>query len=189
MAVQDKLYTFEEYLKYCDLPENADRRFELIEGVIQEVPPSSPKNTVLAVWIAYLLVRYAAPENLGYVSGADGGYKVGSNTTLVPDVGFVTRTRVPDLSGSIFTVAPDLAVEVISPSETERKILTKAQNYLRLGTKLVWAVYPEEKVVDVYRPADNEGVNVQTVDIHGTLDGGDVLPGFTLAVSEIFKGL
>jgi Uma2 family endonuclease len=124
-------------------------------------------------------------KNLGHVSGADGGYKVGTNSTLIPDVGFVSREHVPELSGSIFTVALDLAVEVISPSETQRKVLAKVQDYLRLGTKLIWAVYPEENVVDVYRPAD-DGVIVQTVDLNGTLDGGDVVPGFKLAVKEIF---
>jgi Uma2 family endonuclease len=189
MAVQEKLYTAAEFWDIAQLPENENKRLELVAGVIYELPPSSRINTILAARLTRLIGNYVEERDLGYVTSSDGGYQLDERTVLIPDVGFIAKERVPDLSGTTFPGAPDLAVEDISPSETSRKVLDKAQLYLLAGTRLVWAVHPEEKVVDVYRLADDKSINVQPVRIDGVLDGGDVLPGFKLAVSEVFKGL
>jgi Uma2 family endonuclease len=189
MAVQEKLITAEEFWEIAQLPENADKRLELIDGAIHDMPPSSKLNTILAVWIAHLLISYVVANYLGYVTGADGGYQLGPHDVRLPDVGFIAKARAAGLSGTVFPVAPDLAVEVISPSETSRAVLDKARAYLQAGTRSVWAVYPEDQVVDVYRLADDGGLHVQTVGKEGTLDGADALPGFTLAVSDVFARL
>jgi Uma2 family endonuclease len=102
-----------------------------------------------------------------------------------PDVGFVAKERltgpIPD---KYFPFAPDLAVEVVSPSDTAQDIREKVLDFLKAGTRLVWVVYPESKTVDVYRPD-----GVQVVEINGTLDGGDVLPGFRLALRAVFESV
>ncbi len=189
MTVQEKLYTIQEFLEIAQLPENADKRLELIEGVIRVMPPSSRKNTVVAIRIARFLGNHVDEHDLGYVTGADGGYELGPNTVPIPDVGFISKERAAGLAGVTFPVAPDLAVEVISPSETVRMVLDKVRAYLLAGTQMVWAVDAEDIVVDVYRLAENDTINVQTIDANGVLDGGSVLLGFKLAVKEIFKGL
>jgi Uma2 family endonuclease len=190
MAVQDKArkLTTADFLAFCELPENLDRRFELINGVPVEMPSSSKKNTVLAARFVHFLVTHVDRHDLGYVSGADGGYDLGPHDTRLPDAAYISKSRAGGLQGVTFPVAPDLAVEVISPSETSRAVLDKVRAYLQAGTALVWVVHPEDKVVDVYRLA-GEGLYVQTFNLTGVLDGGDVLPGFTLPISELFAGL
>lgn len=85
-----------------------------------------------------------------------------------------------------FELAPDLAVEVVSPSNRKREMLDKVESYLASGTKLVWLVYPTIKVGDVYRLNDDGSINIRKITVDGTLDGEDVLPGFSLRVSAIF---
>ena len=189
MAVQAKLYTAEEFLEIVLLPENEARRLELIDGEICEMPPSSKRNTIIAARFVRWLGNHVDTHNLGYVTGADGGYQIGLHDVLVPDAAFIAKERVSELSGIVFPAAPDLVVEVISPSETTRKVLDKVRAYLQTGTRIVWTVYPEDKVVDVCRLADNGSVNIQTVRLDGELSGGEVLPGFTVKVSDIFAGL
>ena len=186
MEVQEKLYTVEEYWEVTQLPENENRRLELIEGVICEMPPSSQVNTVIAMRIGRFLGNYVDERDLGYVTGADGGFELGPHDVRIPDSAYISKKRVSELSGTTFPVAPDLAVEVISPSETSRGILDKVRAYLKAGTRLVWVVYPEDELVDVHRLASDDSMNIQTLSIDGTLDGGDVLPGFMLPVSDVF---
>ncbi len=91
------------------------------------------------------------------------------------------------LEGVLFVGAPDLAVEVISPSESPRDVLDKTRLYLQSGSRLVWNCYVPAQTVDVCTLAENgEDLVIKTVRMGGMLDGGGVLPGFTLAVSQIF---
>lgn len=186
MSVQEKLLTIDEYWEISQLPENENRRLELEEGVMCEMAPSSKLNTIIAMRIGRLLGNHVDHHKLGYVTGADGGFVLGPNTVRIPDVAYISKARVPELEEPLFQAAPDLAVEVISPGETGRKVLEKAQAYLQAGTQLVWAVYPEDEVVDIYRLADDDSVNVKTIEKDGTLDGEKVLPDFSLPVKDIF---
>jgi Uma2 family endonuclease len=134
----------------------------------------------------HFLNLYVVEHDLGYVSGADGGYQLDTNTVRQPDAGFIAKNRVEDLSGVTFSVAPDLAVEVISPSEIPSVIRKKIDEYLTAGTKQVWTIYPDDKVIDIWQLADDGSKNVRTVDVNGTLDDGDILPGFTLEAKRVF---
>jgi len=189
MVAQAKLITADEFLAIAQRPEYATKRIELIGGVITEMPPSRQINAVLAAWIIHLLFAYVRQNDLGYVTGPDGGYRVSPHDVFQPDAAFISKARAAGLTGVEFPVAPDLAVEIVSPSETSRKVLDKARAYLQAGTQFVWAVYPDDKVVDVYCLLDDGGLKVQTIGIDGELDGGRVLPGFTVKVSEVFAGL
>src|SRR5258708_35645994 len=122
MTVQEKLYTIQEFWEIAQLSENEDKRLELIDGVILVMPPSSNKNTVVAFRVARFLGNHVDEHDLGYVTGADGGFELGQKTVLIPDVGYISKERAGKLVGNVFPVAPDLAVEVISPSETSRKV-------------------------------------------------------------------
>lgn len=185
MAVERKLLSVEELFKFLDLPENRDRRFELIKGVIYEVSPSKPRQTVCAIRIAHFLSAFVIPRDLGYVTGADGGYKLSSEDFFVPDAAFIAKSRLPKLPDEYFSIAPDLAVEVVFPNDSNAKVHRKAMRYLTLGTRLVWVVYPKDHLIHVYHPAA-DGAHVQEIGIDGTLDGGEVLPDFTLPARDIF---
>lgn len=187
MVVQAKLYTVEEYLAFCRLPENAERRLELVEGEIVELASSSKKNTVIAARIAYYLNTCVIPADLGYVSGADGGFQLGARTVRLPDTAFISKERAGGLEGAVLSGAPDLAVEVISDSETPREVLDKARAYLEAGAALVWTVYPDAQVVDVYRLTRDSSMIVDTVGAGGTLSGAPALPGFTLPLADLFR--
>src|SRR5258708_2665383 len=108
MTTQERLYTVEDMLH---MPDDG-RRYELLNGELIEMPPSSKQNTVLAAWIIHLLISYVVPKGLGFVSGPDGGYQINENNSYQPDAGFISKVRAGGLDGPIFPVAPDLAVEI-----------------------------------------------------------------------------
>ncbi len=121
-------------------------------------------------------------QHLGAVTGADGGYIL-HGEKYVPYGAFMSYARQLELPDSLYnSVAPDLAIEVLSSGNTETKMLRKIGNYLAAGTVL-WLADPEQKTVDVYIP----GQPRKTLRVGDFLEGGDVLPGFRLAVANIFS--
>ena len=182
MAVREKLYTVEEFWKIARLPENEDKRLELEDGVIVDMGASRPINTVTAGRVLTFLNNFVMLGDLGYVTGADGGFKLAPDQARQPDVGFVSKERASELPRE-FNFAPDLAVEVVSKDED---IFKKALEYLHAGTHMVWAVYPHEKIVYVMRLDDDGSLRSVPFGVDSMLGGGDVLPGFTLVVNDIF---
>lgn len=182
MTLREKLYTAEEFWEIASQPENENRRLELDEGVIIEMAESRPINTITAGRIIHFLNAFVIPRDLGYVTAPDGGFKVGVRKVRQPDAGFISKARLSSIPDR-FRIAPDLAVEVVSKNED---IFQKAREYLHAGTRLVWAVYPEEKTVHVILLNEDGGLRTIPYGIEATLDGSDVLPGFALAVKDIF---
>lgn len=183
MVLREKLYTADEFFEIAALPENEDRRFELEDGMIIEMASSRRINTVTGVRISTFINVFVMKHNLGYVSGADGGYRLNPHRVRRPDVGFISKRHGITLEGVEFDIAPDLAVEIVSEDED---IFKKAREYLRAGTKLVWGVYADEKEVYVFTLSEDGDIHAQHFGIEDTLTGGDVLPGFTLPVRDIF---
>lgn len=186
MAVQQRTYTVEEFLEIARQPEYEGQRLELLDGELIVMPPSSPLNSEIAGLIVYYFNAYVLSRRLGRVTVGDGGYRLGPKTTLVPDVAFTSYDRGLDFSGSVVEGAPDIAIEVISPSESAQDVRDKVWTYLQGGTRLVWAVYPKSKVVDVYRLASENQLAVEKLTTDDMLDGGEALPGFMLPVKDIF---
>ncbi len=138
-----------------------------------------------AINIGNALANFVKAHGLGVVVSAEAGFQVSRDpdTVRVPDVAFVRADRVPP--GGVrgfFQGPPDLAVEVVSPGDRPSEVLAKAQHWLRAGCPIVWTVDAEIRTVTVHR-SRNEIVVLTAAD---TLVGGDVLPGFTLPVAEIF---
>jgi Uma2 family endonuclease len=183
MALRENLYTFEEFWEIAHLPENADRRLELEDGVIVDMGSSSKLNTVVSGRLIHYLNAHVIANDLGIITVPDAGYKLGGSTYRQPEVAFISKQRSNDLKGVYFTVAPDLAIEVVSPDED---VFKKANEYIEAGTRMVWAVYAIEKRVYVFRPNPDGTLNVQPYGIEDTLDGGNVLPNFSLRVRDIF---
>lgn len=182
MVTREKLYTAEEFYQIAELPENGERRLELEDGIIVEMPPSTPLNTVIAGRIITALNNHVLKHKLGYVTVPDGGFKLASGRVRQPDVAFISKKRLPVLPQR-FEIAPDLAVEVVSTNED---VLKKVSEYIEAGTQLVWVVYPQERTVHIFRGTTAPEPRWQTLGIEDTLDGENVLPGFTLPVRDIF---
>ena len=137
--------------------------------------------SMIAIMIGAEVMMYVKKQKLGYVTGADGGYIV-TGERYIPDVAFISIKRQPRPSREAYNSnAPDLAVEVISPTDSVKPLHIKIANYLAAGT-VVWVVHPDSRTVEVFHP----GQAVQILGIDDALDGGDLLPGFTLAVVDIF---
>ncbi len=169
-----------------NIPDSACRH-ELIRGEIVEMPPSGGEHGEIGMAIGSSLMAHVKSNQLGKVYGADTGFIVerDPDTVLAPDAAFVRAGRLPSREArrGIMPVVPDLAVEVISPSDRVTQITDKVMLYLKHGVELVWLVHPGQRIVTVYTP----DLVARTLTESGTLDGGDVLPGFQLLVSEIFE--
>ncbi len=185
MTVQERLYTADDLWALSHAEE--DKRYELDEGVLIEMAPTGDMHGTIALWVGHLIIGYVAAHDLGEVSGAETGYRLSTNPDIVraPDVGFIAKARLEPMTGKYYALAPDLAVEVVSPGDSARQIRHKADQYLMAGTRLVWVIYPEDRLVDVYQP----GHDPRPFRPGDTLDGGAVLPGFTLPVKDIFARL
>jgi Uma2 family endonuclease len=186
MVVQERLITATKFWELTRQTENQDKRLELIDGVIVEMPPSSQKNAVIAGRFIYFLNSFVIPRDLGYVTGPDGGYTISPDNAYQPDAAFISKARHSTLEGVEFPVAPDLAVEVISPSESSNDVLKKVQRCIQAGTLLLWTAYPDDETVYAWRGTADGGVHMQPFGRDDTLDGSPALPGFTLKVSDIF---
>lgn len=183
MAIREAPPTEETFDRFVDLPENADKLFELIGGEVSEVP-SNPKASKFSMRIGRFVGNFVDEDDLGHVTGEAGGYRV-MGERYAPDVAFISKLKQPELVERGYNpLPPDFVVEVDLPStpESQRRLRIKLGNYLAAGA-LVWIIYPEDREVEVYAP----GKPVQIFGIDDVLDGGDVLPGFKLAVREIFR--
>jgi Uma2 family endonuclease len=123
---------------------------------------------------------------LGEVVGDNNSYTLPNGDELIPDAAFISAERIPRPRPKRLMLAPDLAVEVFSPSNREREMQERVQSFLAAGTRIVWVVYPVTRVVDVYRSNADGSLTLRTVPFEGALDGEDVLPGFSLPVKDIF---
>ena len=179
MAIQARV-SVEEFEKIAALPENAGKRLEYIGGEVVEVVSNSLSSQIAARILARISV-HVETNNLGYVTGADGGYRV-SGEDYMPDVGFISKAQHPRRPRETWVpFAPDLAVEVASPTDRKSEIADKVANYLAAGT-FVWYFYPDEQEVKIYEP----GKPGKTLTIDDTLDGGKILPGFKVTLKDIF---
>ncbi|MCE9561432.1 MAG: Uma2 family endonuclease [Planctomycetes bacterium] len=167
-----------------------DRGCELVEGILVQKAMGF-HDDYIGSWLIHLFLTYLDTNNLGAVSGAQGLIRFKLDLVRVPDVAFIRWDSVEDPdeienpAGAFLEYPPDLAVEVLSPGNTRKEMEIKLGEYAKAGVKLVWYVDPERKEVDVFPKANAK--RKQTFDINGTLDGGDVLPGFTLPVAKIFE--
>ncbi|KAB2855221.1 MAG: Uma2 family endonuclease [Anaerolineae bacterium] len=174
--------TTAEFWDFCQLPENQQRFFELIEGEVMEAMPSNPRSSEVAGEILLYFKLYLRQNPIGRVTGEQGGYNLTPTTTVAPDVAFISKERQVQFPATGFNpIPPDLAVEVMSPSDAYPDVLHKVSLYLQHGTRLVWVVNEADMSVIVHTP-----LGFKVYSLEDTLDGGDVLPGFSLPVKAIF---
>lgn len=182
VSAEAKLYTLEDLEALSD---EDGTRYELYDGALMPMPPSQRNATELGVEIASLLRNFTRGKGLGYIAGADGGYILSRepDAFVSPDASFISRARAGERGATgYYPVAPDLAVEVISPSDRAADIRRKIDLYLQHGTQLVWVVYPQTRTIEVHTPTGARNLTTQD-----TLEGGEVLPGFSASIRDIFS--
>ncbi len=162
----------------------AGQPYELVRGKLIPLRPAGGSASEVAVAVASELYTFAKKTRSGRVTGANGAYALSSNCLRVPDVGFYTNAKASKIidPSKFLPFPPDLAVEVVAPSETASDLLEKVIQYLAAGTRLVWVVYPDLKLVVVH--AANATARMFTS--AGVLDGGSLLPNLQVAVSDLF---
>jgi Uma2 family endonuclease len=165
------------------------RGVELVDGILLEKPTGAEEDSI-AFWLGVQLFNFASRENLGKFIGSQGGSRLLAGTVRIPDLSFIRWDSVDDPSeidpipGPFLHVPPDLVVEVLSEGNTAREMAIKLGEYAAFGVKLVWYVDPDAKTVTVYPKGRERGKKV--LGVGDTLDGGKVLPGFTLSVADLF---
>ena len=162
--------------------------YEVVEGVLIRIAGSGNRATRLAARLTARLLDYVEAQALGAVTAADGVYKFpGAETGLIPDVGYYVAAKATLIEDDDKPIpfAPDLAIEVASPSQDAGDMAAKARVYLNAGTRLVWVVWPHGSHIDVWRVGDQR-VPSATLGRGDLLDGEDVVPGFAYPVVGIF---
>ena len=181
MVHKTPLLTVAQFDEWVMRPENIARDFELINGEIVEKMVSDPDASMITMFLGGLLSVYVLQHKLGRVTGPDGGYHVGENR-YIPDVGFIRKARMPkNYEKGYIPASPDLAIEVMSPTDSLKALHRKISHYLAAQI-VVWAIYPQEYEIEVHNP----GQPVRVLKINDTLTGGDLLPNFSVAVKTIF---
>jgi Uma2 family endonuclease len=167
-----------------DIEAAENRLYELIDGVLVEKAVGF-KEAFLATRLSTLLNVFAQQHDLGGVLGADGTVELFPGQVRIPDVAFYSWSKLPGRQipdDPIPELAPDLAVEVLSKTNTRGEMFAKRKDYFFAGVKLVWFVDPRARTVEVYTAPDQATVLTDA----DTLTGGDVLPGFSLPVAQVF---
>lgn len=180
-AVAQRVLTAEELWR---LPVTDTRR-ELVRGEIVETILPGGRHGAIVVVLAMLLRLWTQKSAGGYV-GVEAGYILSRNPDTVrgPDVSYIRADRLPSsgVPEGFWTVAPDLAVEIVSPSETADEVREKVRDFLQAGTPVVWTIYPRTQEVIVHT-ADGLARTYSNEDV---LEYPKVLPGFACIVSELF---
>jgi Uma2 family endonuclease len=181
-SVEEKLLTEEDMYS---LPDD-DRHYELQAGQLISEPTPGGRHGRICANVMFEVMSHIRRHDLGVAYTNDGGYVLARNPDTVrgPDISFLRKARFEEVGDTPKAIPgpPDLAIEVLSPGDTRSLIHARVADYLAAGTPLVWIVDPERKQVTAYR----ELLAPRILRAADTLDGEDVLPGFSVQVGELF---
>jgi Uma2 family endonuclease len=170
-----------------DVRDRTDRLCELVDGVLVEKAVGY-QQSLLAGFLIAILRAFVVPGNLGLVSGPDGMLRLLPGLVRGPDVAFASWDRISGRQvpkERVPTLAPDLAIEVLSDSNTKKEMERKRGEYFSQGVSVVWEIDPRTRTVTIYYPDGTEIALTES----DRLDGGAVLPGFSLELRELFAEL
>ncbi|MEE8391432.1 MAG: Uma2 family endonuclease [Anaerolineae bacterium] len=179
---EDEVWTAENLLALAD----DENRYELVRGELMIMSPAGVRHGKFASRLDRALGSYVEEHNLGEAYTAEPGFELEAEplTIRAPGVAFVRRERIPPEGEpeGFWAIAPDLVIEIISPSETARQVHEQVADYLRAGTRLLWLVYPASQTVMEYHPP----MEARRLTVEDDLDGGDVVPGFRYPLKQLF---
>ena len=166
------------------MPDDGNQ-YELVKGKLVCMSASSSRPAIVAANVTISAGSFIRQNRLGACGGADWGFRLSSNpdTVRAPDFAFVRAERIPasGIPDGFWEGAPDLAVEIISPSNRFSDMMRKAIEYLEAGTRLVWIIDPEDRSATILHP-DGRPIRI---DEDGVLDGEDILAGFVLPLRDV----
>ena len=168
--------TMEEFL------ENDVEGYEYVKGELVPMAAAAIVHGKVGMNIILPLGSYIRENNLGRLFANETTFQLGDRV-VKPDAAFVSTERLSEDELKGFSVAPDLAIEIVSPSDKHYDVIEKALAYLKAGTRLVWVIEPIAKTVTVYRSE----TDITLLNYEDTLTGEDVVEGFSCAVAELFE--
>ena len=159
------------------------KRSELVRGVLYVREPAGDRHSRVVMNLTLRLGAHVEARGLGQLFAAETGFTLSQtpDTVRAPDIAFIRRERLPDVTTGFLQIAPDLVVEVLSPSDRPGETLAKVDDWLKAGAQLVWVIDPERRQALVYRL---DGT-VSILEDEGALEGESVLPGFTGKLAAI----
>ena len=158
---------------------------ELVKGKVYELAPTGGQHGGAAMNLGTFLNVHVRLNGIGTVFAAETGFIIhrDPDTVRAPDVAFVSHGRLPAaLPEGFVELVPELVVEVVSPSDTRRAVQEKADGWLSAGAKLVWLIYPNTRTATAYRSLE-DAIQLSEND---SLNGEDVVPGFSCRVGDLF---
>lgn len=182
MSTSTELVTADDLLRMA----SDGSRYELVKGELIRMPPAGNIHGKRAMRLGWRIAQHVEAKDLGVVFAAETGFLLSSDpdTVRAPDIAFVSKARIEEVGEfeGFWPGAPDLAVEVISPGDSYTEVEEKVEEYLRAGALGVWVVDPRRRTISVYRSLSD----IAILNENDTLDGGDLIPGFSCRVIEIF---
>lgn len=184
------LITADEFLR---LPKEDGWHYELVEGRIVRMPLAGYNHDVITFHLAVALGSFVEEHHLGECTLSQAGYLLSQpgepDTVRGPDLAFISTSRIPPPGSSESVgfprLAPDLVVEVVSPSQYRPEMIKRVQMWLSAGVRLAWIIWPQSRQVEVWRPGSQSPVVI--LGDTDTLDGRDVVPGFTCPIARLFR--
>ncbi len=164
-------------------------RYELVNGELVDMGNSGAKHGYVAILLSAALFHCVSTQKLGALMDSGTAFVMKSGNKRSPDISFVAKERLQgldELPDGFLEGAPDLAIEILSPSNTVEEIHDKLVEYFESGARLVWVIHPKEHYVLVYRSSTQPDRLLKSTDM---LDGEDIIPGFMLPVSNLFQKL
>jgi Uma2 family endonuclease len=183
MVTTEKLITAEELWRMVE-PQDGSR-YELFQGELIQVAAAGGRHEACCAAICWMLHEYAKDRSAGYAVSNNTGVLTerDPDTVLAPDLAYWSRQHLAELPEGFAEVPPDLAVEVVSPGDSQSYVHRKVLHYLDHGVALVWIVDPKTRTVTVYRSRQDVCILAEAEEIAG----GDILPGFSCRVGEFFE--
>jgi Uma2 family endonuclease len=183
MPQESRAITAEEL---CRMPDDGFR-YELVAGRLRKMTPAGSLHGVIGMRLAVAISVHVDQHQLGVLFAADTGFELASNpdTVRAPDISYVSRARIPTcgIPRTYWPGAPDLAVEILSPTDVRSELDEKIEEYLTYGVRQVWFVEPLARRVTIHRPH----AKPEVLNEGDTLDGDDLLPGFRYPLSRLFS--
>jgi len=176
-ATTEKTWTDDELMALPD-----DAKYELVDGELLRASPAGGRHGDIVAELLSRIRIFVKERRLGHVFDGQTGFRLPDGNLRSPDVSFVAAERLAGgIPAGFLHLAPDLAVEVLSPTDQAGDVAHKVGEYLSVGVRLLWVIDPERSAAVVYRP----GITPNTVRVDAALDGADVLPGFACPLREI----